>query len=72
MRNSMATKSFTKTKRRLGFEIIVKDCWGEAIAMLCETKDYVQDPTMAEALSARRGVELSVARGTKMVIIVDY
>ncbi|XP_059442059.1 uncharacterized protein LOC132174415 [Corylus avellana] len=44
------------TRRRVGIGHIVRDYGGEVIAMLCETKDYVQDPATAEALAARRGV----------------
>lgn len=42
----------------------MRDCEGEVIAMLCATKNHVEDPTSAEALAARSGVELSEALGT--------
>jgi ribonuclease HI len=55
--------------KRIGIGVIVRDHEGGAMATLSETKDYIQDPATAEALAARRAVELSLNLGIRRLIL---
>lgn len=55
--------------KRIGIGLIMRDHGGAAIAMLCETTAYVQDPATAEAIAARRGVEFCAELGIRRVIL---
>lgn len=55
--------------KRIGIGLIMRDHEGGVIAMLCETKAYVQDPAAVEAIAARRGAEFSADLGVRKVIL---
>ena len=55
--------------KRISFGVIVRDHDGGAMAMLSETMDFIQDPTTAKALAARRAAELSLSLGIRKLIL---
>lgn len=54
---------------RVGLGVIIRDSDGRAKAMMCETKEFIQDPATGQALAARRGVELSIEMGLSKVVL---
>jgi hypothetical protein len=55
--------------RRIGIGAIVRDHNGVVLAMLSETVASIKDPATAEAMAARRGVELSKSMGIMKLIL---
>ena len=55
--------------RRIGIGAIVQDHNEEVLAMLSKTTASIKDPTTAEALVARRGVELRMLLGIMKLIL---
>jgi hypothetical protein len=53
---------------RIGMGVIARDSVGEVVVMNSVLMDFVQDPSLAEALAARQAVELSLAMGLKNCI----
>ncbi|XP_059441702.1 uncharacterized protein LOC132174001 [Corylus avellana] len=43
--------SIDKRQNKMGVGVLVRDHEGKAIAMFCSSKEYVQDPSMAEAIA---------------------
>jgi hypothetical protein len=43
----------------MGIGVIARDHHRSAIVMLCASKEYISDPTMAEVVAAWRAVELA-------------
>ena len=56
-------------RKRIGMGAIVRNSDGGVIAMMCDTLDFIQDPTTAEALAARQAVELSLTLGIRKIIL---
>jgi hypothetical protein len=56
-------------RKKIGIGVIVRDHEARVIAMLSETKDFIKDPATAEALAARRAVELSLNLGIQRLIL---
>jgi ribonuclease HI len=56
-------------QKRIGIGVIVRNCEGGVLAMMSESMDYIQDPTTAEALAARRAVEFSLSLGIRKIIL---
>jgi hypothetical protein len=50
--------SVDRIGKKMGIGLIVRDHAGGVVVMACETKEFVDEPVVAEALAARRGVEL--------------
>jgi ribonuclease HI len=57
------------TRRRIGIGAIVRDHDGGVIAMMSETMEYIHDQVTAEALAARRAVELGHLVGIRKIIL---
>jgi hypothetical protein len=47
----------------------VRDHESATIAMMSETIAFIKDPATAEALTARRGIELCLSLGIKKLIL---
>ena len=56
-------------RRRIRIGAIVRDHSGVVLAMLSETMASIRDPATAEALAARRGVELYKSLGIMKLIL---
>jgi ribonuclease HI len=56
-------------RKRIGFGVIVRNHDGDALAMISETMDLITDPVTAEALAARRAVEVSQTLGLRKIIM---
>lgn len=61
--------SVDRKGKKMGIGLIVRDHAGGVVAMACETKDHIQDPAVAEAIAARRGVELSGELGIRRLLL---
>jgi hypothetical protein len=55
--------------KKMGIALIVRDHAGGVVVMACETKEFVHDPAVAEALAAKRGVELSAEWGIQKLLL---
>jgi hypothetical protein len=53
---------------RIGMGVIARDSVGEVVVMNSVPMDFVQDPSLVEALAARQAVELSLAMGLENCI----
>jgi hypothetical protein len=49
--------------RLMGVGIIVRDSMCRVVAVMCSTLPYIKDPTVAEAIGAKRAVEFGRERG---------
>jgi exonuclease III/ribonuclease HI len=56
-------------RRRIGMGAIVRDSEGLIVAMMCDTMDCIQDPATAEALAARRAIELGLSLGIRRIVL---
>jgi hypothetical protein len=61
--------SVHKKGKKMGIGLIVRDHAGGVVVMACETKEFVNDPAVAEALAARRGVELCEEWGIRKLLL---
>ncbi|XP_059458269.1 uncharacterized protein LOC132187853 [Corylus avellana] len=51
--------SVDKQRNRMGVGVVIRDHEGGVVAMFCTSKEFVQDPTMAEAIGAWEAVKLA-------------
>jgi exonuclease III len=56
-------------RKMIGMGAIVRDSEGKVLAMMCDTMILVQDPILAEALAARRAIELCLLLGIRKIIL---
>jgi len=56
-------------QNRMGVGIIARDELGEVRAALCTTLPYIQNPSVAETVGARRAVEFARERGFSSIVI---
>jgi ribonuclease HI len=56
-------------RKRIGLGVIVRNHEGDALAMISETMGSSTDPVTAEALAARRAVEVSHMLGLRKIIL---
>jgi hypothetical protein len=56
-------------RKVIGMGAIVRDSDGTVLAMMCDTMLFVQDPVLAEALAARRAIELCLLLGIRKIIL---
>jgi hypothetical protein len=56
-------------RKRIGFGVIVRNHEGDVLAMISETMGSSPDPVTAEALAARRAVEVSHMLGLRKIIL---
>lgn len=56
-------------RKRMGIGVFVCDHEGKPLAMLCASKRYVSNPTMAKAIAAWRVVELAVQLDLRCFIL---
>jgi len=54
-------------KKIMGMGIIARDCIGVVKAAMCAVIPYIRDPTVAEALGARRAVEFGRDMGYEAI-----
>jgi hypothetical protein len=55
--------------KKIGMGAIVRDFDGKALAMMCDSLDLIHNPLLAEALAARRAVELCLLMGIRKAIL---
>jgi ribonuclease HI len=58
-----------KGSKIMGVGIIIRDHNGEVCASSCSTRPYVVNPSVAEALGARQGVELCIELGIQSILL---
>jgi ribonuclease HI len=61
--------SISKQQNRMGVGISVRDHTGKVVVMACATKDFINNPTMAEAVGAWFAVALAKRLGLRNVLI---
>ncbi|XP_059450800.1 uncharacterized protein LOC132181566 [Corylus avellana] len=61
--------SVDKRRKRMGVGVVVRDHDGRAIVMLGTSREYVQDPSMAEAIAAREAVMLAQRLELRHIIL---
>jgi len=61
--------SVDRKNKLMGVGLIARDHTGQVRAPLCTHKPYVIDPTTAEALAARQGVELCHNLGFQSIVL---
>jgi hypothetical protein len=61
--------SVDRKGQKMGIGLIVRDHAGGVVIMACESKKFVHNPAVAEALAARRGVELCAEWGIRKLLL---
>jgi ribonuclease HI len=56
-------------RKMIGMGAIVRNSDGKVMAMVCDTMILIQDPVLAEALAAKRAVELCLSLGIRKIIL---
>jgi ribonuclease HI len=59
--------SVDKAAQVMGVGVVTRDFMGRVCASLCTALSYISDPSTAEALAARMGVEFSKAMGFRRI-----
>jgi hypothetical protein len=54
-------------KKIMGMGIVASDCQGEVKAAMCDVIPYIRDPTVAEAIVARRAVQFGCNMGFESI-----